>query len=318
MKCRAQQAPVCMCILIILSAVSIKSTQVPYRLHLVITLLLSLLLSLLLGVCSAESNADTLDLSKVQDTPPQLQLAKIYQSDMQLENYLVSEKLDGVRGVWTGTKLVTRKGNAIDAPDWFIAQLPKGVCVEGELWRKRDDFETISALVRTKQQTEHTQALWKQVKLMLFDAPCVDGNFAERYMYLKQLSIGKANVGAIEQKRVSSNDELFDWLDDVVTAGGEGLMLHKMNARYFHGRTDNIVKLKPKHDAEAKVVAYTAGKGKYQGMVGALVVELEDGIRFKIGSGLTDVQRQSPPPSTVLSPLNIRGYQKGRTTVCSV
>ncbi|MDP5191557.1 DNA ligase, partial [Rheinheimera baltica] len=36
--------------------------------------------------------------------------------------------------------------------------------------------------------------------------------------------------------------------------------------------------------------------GKYQGMVGALVVKTADGNEFAIGSGLTDALRQTPPP----------------------
>jgi DNA ligase 1 len=43
------------------------------------------------------------------------------------------------------------------------------------------------------------------------------------------------------------------------------------------------------------VVAHTAGKGKYTGKLGALVVETPEGIRFKLGTGLTDAQRENPP-----------------------
>jgi DNA ligase-1 len=44
------------------------------------------------------------------------------------------------------------------------------------------------------------------------------------------------------------------------------------------------------------VVDYSDGKGKYQGQVGALVVETGDGRRFKLGSGLSDSERADPPP----------------------
>ncbi len=47
---------------------------------------------------------------------------------------------------------------------------------------------------------------------------------------------------------------------------------------------------------EAKVIGYTAGKGKYAGKTGALRVEIEGGIRFLIGSGLSNQQRSDPPP----------------------
>ena len=40
---------------------------------------------------------------------------------------------------------------------------------------------------------------------------------------------------------------------------------------------------------------YRPGKGKYLGMVGALLVEDERGRRFALGSGLRDADRANPP-----------------------
>ncbi|WP_287032112.1 hypothetical protein [Methylophilus sp.] len=57
-----------------------------------------------------------------------------------------------------------------------------------------------------------------------------------------------------------------------------------------------LLKLKPQLDAEAKVIAYVPGKGKYQGKMGALLVETLDGIQFKLGTGFTDAERAHPPP----------------------
>ena len=44
------------------------------------------------------------------------------------------------------------------------------------------------------------------------------------------------------------------------------------------------------------MVAYSAGTGKYAGMLGALVVRRPDGQQFRIGSGFSDAQRAHPPP----------------------
>ena len=38
------------------------------------------------------------------------------------------------------------------------------------------------------------------------------------------------------------------------------------------------------------------GCGRHQGRLGALVVEWANGVRFAVGTGLTDAERQSPPP----------------------
>lgn len=81
----------------------------------------------------------------------------------------------------------------------------------------------------------------------------------------------------------------------MVKARGEGLMLHLANAEYMTGRSHVLLKLKPYLDAEAKVVGYVAGCGKYQGKMGALLVENTDGIRFKLGTGFSDAERENPP-----------------------
>ncbi|MDP2057786.1 MAG: DNA ligase, partial [Thiobacillus sp.] len=65
---------------------------------------------------------------------------------------------------------------------------------------------------------------------------------------------------------------------------------------YLTGRSDALLKLKPWQDAEAVVVGYSPGSGKYHGLTGALKVEMPDGKRFRIGSGLSDALRRQPPP----------------------
>ena len=73
-------------------------------------------------------------------------------------------------------------------------------------------------------------------------------------------------------------------------------MLRHQHAPYRSGRSDDLIKLKLFEDAEAVVVGHLPGKGKYQGMTGALLVQMPSGQRFKIGSGLSDALRTQPPP----------------------
>jgi DNA ligase-1 len=88
---------------------------------------------------------------------------------------------------------------------------------------------------------------------------------------------------------------LFDVLEDISARKGEGVMLRRVDAVYRPGRHDDLIKLKKHQDAEAIVIGYTAGKGKYRGMVGALILKMPDGKEFKIGSGLTQALREEPP-----------------------
>src|SRR6187402_3421649 len=91
-------------------------------------------------------------------------LANVAAADIDPAPYLISEKYDGVRGLWDGQTLRTRAGNVIAAPAWFIARLPKQA-LDGELWLGRGQFEKVSGTVRkmTPQDDE-----WRQIKYMVF------------------------------------------------------------------------------------------------------------------------------------------------------
>jgi DNA ligase-1 len=145
---------------------------------------------------------------------------------------------------------------------------------------------------------EPVDAEWRQVRYLVFELPSAAGDFSARVRQM-QVIIEQAGVPwlqAIEQTRVADREGLMKRLDAVVRAGGEGLMLHRADAAYLTGRSDALLKLKPWLDAEAVVVGHVPGKGKYQGMAGALQMEMPDGKRFRIGSGLSDALRRQPPP----------------------
>lgn len=220
-------------------------------------------------------------------------LAKTANQNIDPEGYLVSEKLDGVRAVWDGKVLKFRSGRQVSAPAWFTAKLPK-VALDGELWLARGQFDMLSGIVRKLQPID---AEWQQVKYMVFDLPQDKAKFAERYVKLKSIvrEVGLPQLQAIEQFNVANNATLQAKLDDVVQNGGEGLMLHLSSSLVTTGRSGVLLKLKPVQDAEATVVGHVAGNGKYAGMTGALEVKTADGQRFKIGTGLSDEQRKSPP-----------------------
>ena len=82
----------------------------------------------------------------------------------------------------------------------------------------------------------------------------------------------------------------------VEAAGGEGLMLRRPQSPYTVGRTRDLLKVKMFKDAEAVVMKHLPGTGKHTGRLGALLVRLPNGKEFSIGSGLTDAQRDNPPP----------------------
>ncbi|KPD23423.1 DNA ligase [Idiomarina zobellii] len=239
---------------------------------------------------------------------PQTQLAKVYEENtsIPISDYLVSEKYDGIRAIWTGSKLLTRQGNQISAPEWFTAPLPD-IWLDGELWTKRQSFEALSSIVRTQIPEEER---WREVQYMVFDMPDSQRPFEERYKNYSNL-IEKMNIEhikAVKQQRFHSNHELSEHLQAMVERGAEGLMLHLATALHQSGRSDALLKLKPYFDEEAEVIAHLPGKGKYTDMLGALRVRNQQGIEFSIGTGFTDAERANPPPVGSIITYKYHGY----------
>lgn len=227
-------------------------------------------------------------------TPPPVMLATEFRGDVDVRDYWVSEKMDGVRGRWDGKRLVTRAGQPIAAPAWFTAGWPE-IAMDGELWTGRGRFDEASGIVRGGLSNA---GAWTRVRFLVFDLPGHGGTFDARVTRMRTM-IPSANVAwlqPVRQFRVEDRPALEKRLMDIVALGGEGLMLHRAGARYTSGRSIDLLKYKQHQDAEARVVAHLPGKGKYAGMLGALVVRMPDGRQFRLGSGFTDPQRAHPPP----------------------
>lgn len=225
---------------------------------------------------------------------PALMLAKTYHPGIDLRDFWVSEKLDGVRGRWDGQRLVTRGGQVIAAPTWFTAGWPS-VPLDGELWGGRGQFESTVSTVR---QLQPDDAAWQRIRFMVFDLPTHPGVFTERLQAGATLveSLNRPWVQLVPQTRGTSHAALMKRLDEVVRGGGEGLMLHRGDALYRTQRSEDLLKVKTHEDAEARVTGYEAGRGRHVGRTGALWVETPEGQRFRIGSGLSDAERKNPPP----------------------
>lgn len=224
--------------------------------------------------------------------PPPLQLAVEYQQQ-NVALYRVSEKLDGVRAYWDGKHLISRSGHHYSVPPWFTAGFPT-TPLDGELWLGRGQFAALSAAVRRYQARDED---WQGIRFMVFDLPASGLPFEARWLALQTLipTISSPHIQLVEQQLLPDNVALAALLTDVERQGGEGLVLRARDSLYRVGRNQELLKLKSFSDAEAKVVAHLPGQGKYQGMLGALLVERADGTQFRIGTGFSDVQRQLPP-----------------------
>jgi len=74
--------------------------------------------------------------------------------------------------------------------------------------------------------------------------------------------------------------------------GWEGMMCVEPSSVYTPGKRGNhIVKLKYRKTADLLCIGTEPGEGKYQGMIGALVLKDRNGRVVRVGSGLDDLDR---------------------------
>ena len=223
-----------------------------------------------------------------------IMLAKVYKQE-DPSDYAVSEKLDGVRAIWDGKRrtFLTRQGKIINAPEWFTSALGR-VDLDGELFSGRGRFDKVSGAIR---RITPNDIEWQDIEFHVFDIPNQSDSFAvvcdDIEYYIGDMKA--PHIKAVIQHSVESAKALDGLFDVIVKNGGEGLMLRRWNSVNQDGRSSDLLKYKPHRDAEAVIVGYTEGKGKYTGLVGALIVQMPDGTQFNVGSGLTDEMRMYPP-----------------------
>ncbi len=224
---------------------------------------------------------------------PDLFLLKTYDETKSVVGWVMSEKLDGIRGFWDGKQLLTRGGKKIMAPDWFIENYPP-FAIDGELWTKQADFEGISSIVRRKNPDER----WRKITHQIFEVPNQQGGLLDRLAVLRDYL--KMRVGGpikiIKQYPINQRHQVKRFLQNIVRKGGEGVVVRNPNTAYQTGRLSSALKVKQYLDTECVIEKILPGKGKYTGKMGALLCKTKKGVLVKIGSGFKDIQRENPPP----------------------
>lgn len=214
-------------------------------------------------------------------------LAKASAEKINPKGWWMSEKLDGIRAIWTGEQLISRNGNIFSAPSWFTNTLPKNIILDGELFEGRGLFQKTVGKVRA------AQGDWSNIKFKIFDVVNRD-LFEARQKSLSELIL-PTHAEIVEQVLCVSQDHLDRFEADILAFGGEGVMLRESFSAYEHKRSSSLIKLKRFQSDEAIVIGYEKGHGKHDGVLGALICQFND-CTFKIGTGLTDEERFSPPP----------------------
>lgn len=239
--------------------------------------------------------------------PVALQKAKTYTHAEDIIGWMMSEKLDGIRGYWNGHQLLTRRGVPLNPPSWFIKNFPPFE-LDGELWSKRGDFEFVQSTVLDKMPG----AGWEKISYNIFEVPNEPGDFLSRINKAKQWFERYTNryIRIIPQTMIQDTSDLDQFLNKIESMGGEGVIVKDPKMPYFTGRSGHLLKVKKFADMEGVVIGVKKGKGKYKGMMGSLVLKLENGVVFNLGTGFTDQIRKNPPPMGTSVTFKYNGFTK--------
>ena len=228
-----------------------------------------------------------------------LQKPRVYQGNEKIINWYMSEKLDGIRGYWDGKRFHTRNGNRIFAPKWFTVNFPPFE-LDGELWSGRNNFEFIQSTVLDKKASES----WKKITYHIFEVPNAEGDFSTRLQKARAWFEHHENskVKIITQVKCQGREHLQQFLNEIESKGGEGVIIKNPRTGYHTGRSHQVLKVKNFGDMEGTVIKVNPGKGRLKNLMGSLTVRLENGLIFKLGSGFTDVVRKNPPmPGSIVT-----------------
>lgn len=158
------------------------------------------------------------------------------------DGWLMSEKLDGWRIMWDGAKFITRQGNVLNAPAWFVAGLPS-IPLDGELFAGRGNFNAIQGMLANN---------WVGLSFQIFDAPAMDAPFRNRYAFLNSQSL-PAHCGIIKQTRCNDTKHVVEVADVIVGDGGEGVVVRNPRAKYNAGRTWDVLRWVPQLPSKNRV-----------------------------------------------------------------
>lgn len=234
--------------------------------------------------------------------PPDLMLLQSYEKQ-DVTGWVISEKLDGVRGYWDSSQLYTRQNQILTPPHYFVRDFPP-FAIDGELFSQRGQFEKISSIVRSQKDKG-----WETLALHVFDVPTAQGNLFERLAVLENYlkAHPTQHIKIIKQIPIQNPQHIHQFLKEIESLNGEGVVIRNPNTPYEFGkRSSQILKLKTALDEECTVVEHHKGKGQFANILGSLTCENQRG-RFKIGSGFSLEERANPPPIGSMITYKYRG-----------
>lgn len=162
-----------------------------------------------------------------------------------ISEYLISEKLDGLRAFWDGKNLISKNNFHYNPPKSFIKDFPP-FKIDGELYCGME-FEKTASDVRS--------GAFKCAKLYVFEVPEQKGNLEERLKVLKEYlkTHPNDNIKIIPQLHFKDKKDFLRYFDELSKNGAEGVVLHRKDTKYSTKKGLNIIKYKKYYKSTCKI-----------------------------------------------------------------
>jgi hypothetical protein len=134
--------------------------------------------------------------------------------------------------------------------------------------------------------------VWDLIPYVQFISGHCPTPYRARYATLLMMPMPE-KIALVESTVVEDLESARAIFEKYLEAGQEGIILKDPTGIWEDKRSKGQIKFKGELECDLKIVGIEEGTGKYAGMLGALILESDDGvIKVRAGSGFSDEQRK--------------------------
>lgn len=228
-----------------------------------------------------------------------------YNNFKDIEFVYVNPKYDGIRCICEKKKdkilFFSRDGKLLS--DFLVSNIKKDLVkydfdftIDGELFTSK--FQDLMKILNRKDINANSIFIRDSCKFVLFDVLYIKEkdlkntqlkdrietfNFFNETNFIKKCEYIKV---------IPDYNLLLEIAKKYIEKGQEGIIVKNPESLYVGKRSKAWLKFKNHNSIDLKIIGIEEGKDKYQNMLGALILSLDNGGKVNCGTGYTDEERE--------------------------
>jgi DNA ligase-1 len=218
-------------------------------------------------------------------------------------------KLDGMYVdiiVKDGTvNYMSRKGSILpfndNERDGELIKYANGYVIQGEALVTGDSVESI--LTRTSGNgylnsddidvNKIHYHVWDCIPVEDFEKKKCNKPYVDRFAKVEKFTHQCGDwIRLVETRKCNNQNEVIEHFKEVRATGQEGTVVKNLGMIWKDGTSKDQLKFKVVVECDMVVTGFNPGEGKYEGMVGSLIIQSSDGLIETSVSGFTDADRK--------------------------